>query len=249
MIALADGPVPFDPVRAQPGLCARAIRRREEARLDAELVRRFNAGDEDAFVEIVTRHRAQMFAIAFSVLHNRTDAEEIAQDALIRAHGGLARFRGDSALASWLHRIALNLSRNRYSYFSRRCRQSTVSLDSAFSDDNQCTIADLVAAPAPGPVGMAMAGEFSALVAVCMGQLGARAREILTLRNVQNHSYEQIAHELGLSVGTVKSRLARARERLRALLAETCPDFGADAQPVAWFDARPPPAGLAIICA
>src|SRR5581483_7928815 len=108
-----------------------------ETQYDAALVQRFHAGDETAFVEIVTRYRAKMFSVAFSRLRNRADAEEIAQDTFIRAHRGLANFRGDSALATWLYRIALNLSRNRYWYHFRRSRHTTRSFDCAFSDDNE----------------------------------------------------------------------------------------------------------------
>jgi RNA polymerase sigma-70 factor (ECF subfamily) len=108
---------------------------RHEARLDAVLVRRFNAGDPAAFVEIVTRYRDKMFHFALRLLRNRPDAEEIAQDTFIRAHQGLAHFRGDSSLSAWLHCIALNLSRNRYRYFFRRCSHAMQSLDCAVSAD------------------------------------------------------------------------------------------------------------------
>ena len=85
---------------------------------DDELVRRFNAGDESAFVEIMGRYRVKILYVAIDLLHNHADAEEIVQDTFIRAYRGLARFRGDaSLLATWLHRIAANLARNRYWYY------------------------------------------------------------------------------------------------------------------------------------
>src|SRR4051812_9003080 len=84
------------------------------AQLDATLVCRFNAGDAAAFTEIVTRHRAKAFAIAFARLGSYSDAEEITQDTFIRAHRALPGFRGESSLSTWLHRIAVNLSLNRY---------------------------------------------------------------------------------------------------------------------------------------
>src|SRR5688572_17146607 len=76
---------------------------------DAVLVRRFIDGDESAFVEIVERHREKIYSVVGSFLKNRADAEEIVQDTFIRAYRGLVRFRGDSSLATWLHRIAVNL--------------------------------------------------------------------------------------------------------------------------------------------
>ena len=92
---------------------------------DAELVRRFKSGDEDAFAEIVGRHQARITSVALSHLRNHADAEEIAQDTFVRAYRGLALFRGDSSLASWLHSIVFNLSRNRHAYFFRRQRHKT----------------------------------------------------------------------------------------------------------------------------
>ncbi|MEO5959437.1 MAG: sigma-70 family RNA polymerase sigma factor [Opitutaceae bacterium] len=230
----------FRPARSEPANTARSATSREEALYDAGLVRRFHAGDETAFVEIMSRHETRMFSIAFSMLKNNADAEEIVQDTFLRAHRGLATFRGDASLATWLHRIALNLARNRYWYFFRRRRHATLSLDFPFSDENRGTLADLVASEDSGPARAAMTGEFSELVAECMAQLGAEPREILTMRNTLNRSYAQIARELGIKVGTVKSRIARARERLRALMTETCPEFGAEVEAATWFDpARP----------
>lgn len=215
---------------------ARATLARAEARLDETLVQRFNGGDESAFIEIMSRYRERLFSVAFSLLRNRSDADEIAQDAFIRAHRGLARFRGDSSLATWLHRIALNLARNRYWYNHRRRQHLARSFDTAFSDENQATLASLVASNGPTPVQDAATNEFTALVAVCMERLAPGPREILRRRNTLNCSYAEIAQAFGLSIGTVKSRIARARESLRSLLAQACPDFGAAAAPGEWFD-------------
>jgi len=217
---------------------------------DAELVRRFNAGDEDAFVEIVVRHRAKMFAIAFYHLRNHTDAEEIAQDTFIRAHRGLARFRGDSSLSSWLHRIAINLSRNRYGYFLRRHRQDTRSFDCTLGDDSSATFGDLVASDVPDPAREEINREFLVHVRTCMEKLNTRQREILTLRNVLDHSYEEIGRILGLSTGTVKSRIARARKNLREYLAQTYGELNAVPSPsLLWFASSRPICRLQLISA
>jgi RNA polymerase sigma-70 factor, ECF subfamily len=222
---------------------------RQAALHDAELVRRFNEGDATAFVEIVSRHRERLFSVAYAMLKNRADAEEIAQDTFIRAHRCLAKFRGDASLGTWLHRITLNLARNRYWYFFRRCRHTTLSLDCAFSDDGEATFSDLVATHAAGPARDAVACEFSELISLCMERLDTRSREILVLRNSLNFSYAEITRELGISVGTVKSRIARAREKLRVLLTEACPEFGPEATPSSWFEPVRPVGGIAIICA
>ena len=206
-----------------------------EASIDAALVARFNAGDDAAFVAIMERYRAKIFTVTLGLLRNHADAEEITQDTFIRAHRGLARFRGDSSLATWLYRIAINLARNRYWYFFRRRRQDSLSLDCALSEDNSGTFSDLVADVSPDPAQETATGEFTNLINACMDRLDARHREILTLRNVLNRSYEEIAQSLGINVGTVKSRIARARENLRTLLAEACPEFSPDSAPADWF--------------
>ena len=224
----------------------RAVVARADAAQDAELVRRFHAGDESAFVEIMTRYRDKIFAIALSLLRNRADAEEIAQDTFIRAHRGLARFRGDSSLATWLHRIVVNLARNRYWYFFRRRRHATLSLDCALSEESTGTFSDLVAAAEPDPARATATAEFAELVAACMERLEPQHREILTLRNLLHRSYDEIAQALGINVGTVKSRIARARENLRLLLTESCPEFSPDAEPAEWFEPARPLGRLAL---
>jgi RNA polymerase sigma-70 factor (ECF subfamily) len=201
----------------------------QEAVYDAALVQRFNTGDEAAFVEIMNKYHGKIFGIALGLLRNRADAEEITQDTFIRAHRGLAKFRGDSSLITWLHRIALNLARNRYWYFFRRRRQDSLSLDHTIGENADGTFADLIAADAADPAQESARGEFATLVAACMAKLDAKHREILTMRNVLNLPYEEIAQSLRISIGTVKSRIARARENLRTILVEMCPEF-ADAE-------------------
>jgi RNA polymerase sigma-70 factor (ECF subfamily) len=232
-----------------PERAARSAASAAEAAYDAELVRRFNAGDEAAFVEIVNRHREKIFTITRSLLHNHADAEEITQDTFIRAHRGLARFLGESSLSTWLHRIAVNLARNRYWYFFRRRRYATLSLDCPLSDDSNATFTELVASDQPDPARTAVADEFSALIQDCMDKLPAPHREVLVLRNVMHRSYDEIAQSLGITVGTVKSRIARARENIRAKLVEMCPEFGPEADLGEWFEANRPTASVALAAA
>ncbi len=207
----------------------------QEAVYDTGLIKRFNEGDESAFVEIMQRYHGKIYGLTLSMLRNSADAEEITQDTFIRAHRGLARFRGDSSLSTWLYRIALNLSRNRYWYFFRRRRQDSVSLDRELAGDSNSSFSDLIAADTHDPLQETVTSEFSELIAACMERLDAKHREILTMRNVLNLSYEEISRTLNINVGTVKSRIARARENLRALLSEMCPEFAPDAPPADYF--------------
>jgi RNA polymerase sigma-70 factor (ECF subfamily) len=171
-----------------------------------------------------------------SLLRNRADAEEITQDTFIRAHRGLPSFRGDSSVATWLHRIAVNLARNRYWYFFRRRRHATLSLDVTLGDSDELSFGELLSAQDPDPAQETSRNEFVNAVEASMGKLEASHVRILTMRSVLDQSYEEIAATLGINVGTVKSRIARARERLRKSLEEQCPEFARDSDPSQWFE-------------
>lgn len=211
-----------------------------EANDDDGLVVRSKDGDETAFAEIVRRYRRRLFAVAFSRIRNRDDAEEIVQDTFVCAHRGLATFRGECSLATWLHHVTLNLARNRYRYFQRRFRHATVSLDCPLSDGDTATLLDGVACGCAGPRRDVVTREFMVLIGECMQQLDEPQRRVLTLTHTL--TYAQIARELGINVGTVKSRIARARDQLHAVLCAACPEFANDARPGAWLESiRSPP--------
>lgn len=196
-----------------------------EAKVDAELVRRFNSGDETAFLEIMQRYKKKIYATALNLLRNHADAEEITQDTFIRAHRGLHRFRGDSSLATWMHSIAVNLSRNRYWYFFRRRRQDCLSLDHSLGENDEGSFSDLLASESPHPAQDTAAEEFHEIINQSMERLNHRHRKILMMRNSLDYTYDEIAEAMHINVGTVKSRIARAREKLRALIAESYPEF------------------------
>ncbi len=205
------------------------------AAIDRALVDRFNHGDEQAFVEIMHRHHDKILHTTFALLRNHADAEEITQDTFLRAHRGLATFRGDSSVGTWLYRIAVNLSRNRYWYFFRRRRQDSLSLDGALGAGTAMTFSDLIADPALDPAQEAVVGEFAISVAGSMKSLPRHQREVLRLRNVLDRSYDEISQTLDISMGTVKSRIARARENLRQGVEQhgTPADHGTG--PAEWF--------------
>lgn len=182
---------------------------------DNSLVDRCRQGDAAAFDHIVNRYWDRIFARAYQLLNNKEDAEEIAQDTFIRAQRGLDNFRGDASISTWLYQIATNLSHNRYWYWWRRKRSASVSIDESFGDSESLTLENLLPDSQETPGEAALTQEFINQVSVCMKELSPKHREVLTLRNVHNLSYEEIAEELNISVGTVKSRIARARDSLR----------------------------------
>lgn len=235
------------PSRTKETAAQRADQQAQSA-YDADLVRRFNAdGDEAAFREIVERYYGRIVAAAHRMLRNTADAEDIAQETFIRAYRGLARFRGESSLASWLYCIALNLSRNRYWYFFRRRRHETSSLDQTIIEGSNYTLTDVLPDPSTNPRWETINREFSDLAAKCMNKMDRQQREILIQRNVQHQSYGQISAQLGVNVGTVKSRIARARVKLRELMLETAVEFDRDAEMAEFFEpTRSPFAPMAI---
>ena len=192
----------------------------QEVALDNMLVERFKSGDAAAFDQLVARYWDRIYAMVHQLLRNAEDAEEVTQDAFIRAHRALGDFRGESSFSTWLYQIATNLARNRYWYWWRRKRDKSVSLDAPVGPENDTTIAELIPAEQETPEDATVTQEFVRRVAECMDELNEKHREILILRNVQNLSYEEIAEILGISVGTVKSRIARARDSLREKLGD-----------------------------
>lgn len=186
--------------------------------MDLLLVERFKQGDGGAFDEMVKRYWDRIYSTVYRMLHNSQDAEEVTQDAFIRAHRALGEFRGDSTFSTWLFQIAINLARNRYWYWWRRKRHESVSFDAPLGPDSNLTLVELLPADVADPGEAALSDEFTASIARGIDRLSVSHREILILRNVKNLSYDEIARTLRLSVGTVKSRIARAREALRARL-------------------------------
>lgn len=187
----------------------------QEVALDKVLVARFKGGDEAAFEEMVSRYWDRIYAMVLQLLRNSQDAEEVTQDAFIRAHRGLENFRGDSSFSTWLYQIATNLARNRYWYWFRRKRDKSVSFDQTVGGDSDTTLAEIFQADIETPQDIAVTNEFQERVTAAMELLNVKHREVLVLRNVKSLSYEEIANHLGISIGTVKSRIARARESLR----------------------------------
>jgi RNA polymerase sigma-70 factor (ECF subfamily) len=192
----------------------------EEVALDRLLVDRFKNGDQGAFEQMVNRYWDRIYAMVHQLLRNQQDAEEVTQDAFIRAHRGLENFRGDSAFSTWLYQIATNLARNRYWYWWRRKRDKSISFDQPVGEDSDTPLSEIFAAEVETPGDAAVTQELIDRIAYGMERISPKHREILILRNVKNLAYEEIADILKISVGTVKSRIARARESLRSKLGE-----------------------------
>jgi len=192
----------------------------EQLTVDEFLVDRMRQGDDKAFEQIVHLYWDRIYSRVLQLLKNPQDAEEVTQDAFMRAHRGLGNFRGDAAFSTWLFQIATNLAHNRYWYWWRRKRDSSLSLDQTIGQDSDTTLVDVLPSDAEGPGDEALTNELTRKVEECLPKLNKKHRDILALRIKDNMSYEEIAQTLEIRVGTVKSRIARARESLREKLGD-----------------------------
>jgi len=138
----------------------------QEVAFDRILVDRFKSGDQAAFNEMVSRYWDRIYAMVHQLLRNPQDAEEVTQDAFIRAHRGLVNFRGEAAFSTWLYQIATNLARNRYWYWWRRKRDKTVSFDQPVSDDNNTPLSEVFAAELETPEDATVTQELVDRIAV-----------------------------------------------------------------------------------
>lgn len=181
---------------------------------DRELVARCQQGDETAFDALVRRHQGRAFNVAYQLLRDREDATEVAQDAFVRIYRSMETFRGECEFTTWLHQIVVNLAHNKHRWWRRRGREKMVSLDAPLQTEDGSMEVQLPSTSG-GPDADAAQAEFVREVGAKMAALPAQFREVLVLRNVENLSYEEIAVVLKCTIGTVKSRLARAREALR----------------------------------
>ncbi len=164
--------------------------------IDKVLVERIKDGDSTAFDEMVSRYWDRIYARVLQLLRNRQDAEEVTQDAFVRAHRGLENFRGDSSFSTWLFQIATNLAHNKYWYWWRRKRDASISFDQNFSDEGDVTLIDIIPAEGQDPYDETVTREFVERVGDCMPLLSEKHKEILTLRIVNDLTYDEISDKL-----------------------------------------------------
>ena len=182
---------------------------------EAALIQRCATGDETAFTELVAEHQRMVVQLAMNLLGDRDEALDLSQDVFIRVFRTIGTFRGQSALRTWIYRIAVNQARNRHRFWRRRRRADQVSLDAHVEahGDFQC-------GAEAGPDRILAQKELAVRLQNALDALPFDQRTCIVLREVDGLSYEEIAFSLGVAVGTVKSRLTRARQTLRAGLRE-----------------------------
>ena len=177
----------------------------------APLLGRLRAGDGGAFEELVRTYQHRVFGVAFRMLNNAADAEEIAQEVFLRAHRGLADFRGDAKLSTWLYAIA-----------SRLCLNRLGSGERAMTRGGDAVLMQLPH-EASGPDTVLEQSELEAALHRAIAELPDERRIVVVLRDLEGLAYEEIAEALDLPVGTVRSRLHRARLDLKDKLERFLP--------------------------
>jgi RNA polymerase sigma-70 factor (ECF subfamily) len=186
-------------------------------RAEAEFLERLKRGEAAAFEELVAARSGEIYGLLFRMTENSDEARDLTQETFLRAFQSIGRFRGEADLRTWIYRIAINQARNRWRWWRRRRRESTVSLEATQGETGQTVIATL-AESAANPEQQTLAHERESALRKALHRVGRAYRETVILRDIEGFTYEEIATTLGINVGTVKSRLARGRQELRAKL-------------------------------
>ncbi len=177
------------------------------------VVRRVQRGDTDAFEMLVAAYEKNVFNVALQMTGNREDAQDMTQEAFIKAYSSLSTFRGDSKFSSWLYRIVSNVCLDFKRRQSRR-PSSSLTVEDDEGENIQLDIAD----ESQSPEALLERKMTREAVRAGLQQLPDEQRQILLLREIQGLSYEEIGEVMGLEAGTVKSRIFRARKKLCAFL-------------------------------
>ena len=180
-----------------------------------ELVRRARDGDVESFNRLVIQHQNAAYGLAYRFLRTREAAEDVTQEAFLRAYKNLHRFRG-GRFRSWLLRIVANAARDE---LRRRKRRPQRSLDQARDDPDAVPLDP--PDPGPSPEDVTLQGELRRVLERALGELPDDWRLVVLLSDVHGLSYQEVAESTGVALGTVKSRLSRARARLRELLRDS----------------------------
>lgn len=184
---------------------------------ESDWVRRHRDGDAAAFDEVYRHFVRMVYALALRMSGNAEDAADLAQEVFLRVHRHLGRFRAGSSLRTWIYRITLNRCRSHL----RRRRPLLLRWLGEPAGDDAGTGAAAIADPGRSPEDLAAAHDVGRRVDGALCRLPAVYREAVVLRDLDELSYEEIAAVLRLPLGTVRSRIARGRERLRRQLLET----------------------------
>jgi RNA polymerase sigma-70 factor, ECF subfamily len=186
---------------------------------ETQFIERLKRGDAAAFETLVNERSGEIFGLLYRLTENVEEARDLTQETFLRAFQSIAHFRGESDLRTWIYRIAINQARNRWRWWRRRRREATVSIDAPEIGGGRLgLVATLKANTVRDPEQNTLLSEREQALKKALSSLKRVYRETVILRDIEGFAYEEIAATLQISVGTVKSRLARGRQELRRKL-------------------------------
>ena len=187
---------------------------------EATLIARMKSGDLSAFDDIVEQFQPMVYMLSLRVLADPEDARDATQESFLKVYRHIGGFRGEASLKTWICRIAINQARSMERWWRRRKRKETCSLDAPLSlnGEDDLTQIDFLSSSSASPEAETLSRERERQLESAISRLKKDFRIAVILRDIEGLSYEEIAWVTGISVGTVKSRIARGREMLREVL-------------------------------
>lgn len=179
---------------------------------ERELIALCQKGDVEAFEKLVLKYEKQIYTIAYRFMGNHEDACDLAQEALVKAYKYISQFRGEASIKTWLYHIVANVCRDE---LRKRKRQTTVSLDSPIVNDEGGELLRQTEDWTYAPELIYENKELQELIQKALDHLTPEYKEVLIMREIMGFTYDEIAKELDCSLGTVKSRISRARKAMR----------------------------------
>ena len=187
--------------------------------VETQFIERLQAGDANAFDTLVTRYTSDIFGLLYRITEDAEEAGDLTQETFLSVFKAIRNFRGDADLKTWLFRIAINKSRNRFRWWKRRRREKTLSLDAPVCN-SETPFHETLSGTIANPEEKILQREREKILMNALSNLPEIFREAVVLCDIEGLSYEEIASVLEINIGTVKSRIARGREELRKKLVD-----------------------------
>jgi RNA polymerase sigma-70 factor (ECF subfamily) len=185
---------------------------------DVRLISAFLSGEKEAFDKLVLKYKDRVFNSCYRLLGDYEEANDCAQEVFVKVYRALKNFRSESRFSTWLYRIAANASKNRLASSEYRHARRAARIDDPRDDEDRASLVAEIRDDSLSPLRMLEEEEKERLIQSAIYSLPEEQRMVVVLRCVEGLSYEEVAKVTGHNIGTVKSKLARARERLRARL-------------------------------
>jgi RNA polymerase sigma-70 factor (ECF subfamily) len=195
-----------------------SLSREKPPEAESQLISRAQAGDMKAAEALFRRYHSPIHQLVYRMLRGAPEVEDMVQEVFLKTFRAIAGFKGHSSFKTWIYQIATNTCLNHLAKAERRYPHD--SLDAATSEESDMTLGDKLASPTASPEEAAQASEVYRRVEEAVGKLSPEFRSVLVLRDIQDLSYEEVAATLDINLGTVKSRLARARKQVQRWLGD-----------------------------